>query len=230
MQRALPARWLLDGVLDVLAPARCLSCRALGEVPWCAACRSRARPLPEGCSRCAAPRGGTHACWPADAPIAATIACFDYRGPVADAVVAAKLGGARAAWGPLAEALAARVAAAAPDVDAVTWVTTPRARARARGGDHAERLGQAVARGLDLPAVRLLSAAADQRDRDRYRARTRLPGTRLLLVDDVLTTGATAWRAAAALVAASADPVVLAVLARAGSHPLGATPRLRPGS
>jgi predicted amidophosphoribosyltransferase len=188
------------------------------------------RALPEGCSRCAAPRGGTHACWPADAPIAATIACFDYRGPVADAVVAAKLGGARAAWGPLARALVERVATTAPDVDAVTWVTTPRARARARSGDHAERLGRDVAHGLDLPAVRLLSAASDQRDADRYRARARLPGTRLLLVDDVLTTGATAWRAAAALAAAGADPVVLGVLARAGSHPLGTTTRLRPGS
>lgn len=218
-------RTLAIGVLDLVAPPRCLACAARGQVPWCPSCTAALRDLPAGCPRCAAPAGGTHACWPGDAPIAATIACYDYRGPVAAAVVAAKLGGARVAWPALAETLAARVAAAGPAVDAVTWVTTPPARARARGGDHAAALARGVGAALELPAVRLLDAHLARDAPDRYRARRPVPGTRLLLVDDVLTTGATAWRAADALRRAGADRPTLAVLARAGSHPLGAAPR-----
>jgi predicted amidophosphoribosyltransferase len=56
--------------------------------------------------------------------------------------------------------------------------------------------------------------------RDGYRALRPLPGTDLLLVDDILTTGSTLVRAATALVAAGAAPPHVAVLARAGPHQL----------
>jgi predicted amidophosphoribosyltransferase len=149
---------------------------------------------------------------------------YDYRGPVTSAVVAAKVGGAWAAWRPLAEALAERVRRDRPEVDVVTWVTTPPSRVRQRGFDHAEVLARAVAGAIGTPVVRLLDAVEDGTDRDRYRVRVALPGSHVLLVDDVVTTGATAVRAATALRAAGADAVALAVLARAGSHPLtGAT-------
>lgn len=211
---------LVRAVLDLLAPARCLACRRRGPLPWCDACRALVQRLEVACPRCGGPRRRGHPCWPADAPIDGTIAAFDYRGPVAEAVVAAKVGGAWAAWAPLAAELAARVARDPPEVDAVTWVTTPSGRVRERGGDHAEVLAREVAAVIAVPVVRLLDAAADGPDRDRYHARRRLPGSRLLLVDDVVTTGATAVRAAQALLDGGADRVELAVLARAGSHPL----------
>jgi predicted amidophosphoribosyltransferase len=219
---------LLGGaVLDLLAPPRCLACRARAAPPWCASCLQAVVVLGDGCRRCAAPRGAAHACWPADAPIAGTIAVYDYRGPVSAAVVTAKLGGARGGWPLLAAPLAQRVAARDPAVDVVTWVTTPARRVRERGIDHAEVLARAVARAIDVPAVRLLDARADGADRDRFRARSRLPATHVLLVDDVLTTGTTAARVAAALLAAGAGRVELAVLARAGTHPLGIADPLR---
>lgn len=145
---------------------------------------------------------------------------YDYRGPVAAAIVTAKLRGAWAGWQPFADALAQAVATTAPDADVVTWVTTPPRRARRRDGDHAGRLAAAVARATDLPLTRLLEVHAAPTQPDRYLARSSLPGTNVLLVDDVVTTGATAVRAASALREAGADAIHLAVVARAGSHAL----------
>jgi predicted amidophosphoribosyltransferase len=207
--------------LTLLAPPRCAACRVRGPIPWCARCQQQVRELPvAGCPRCAAPRRPGHPCWPADAPIAATIAALDYRGPVAAAIVSAKVAGAHAAWPPLAALLARRALHVSPAVDAVTWVRTAAARRRRRGLDHAELLARTVAGALDLPLVTALDARPGPDGRDRYRATHRFPGTDLLLVDDVLTTGATAVRAATALRTAGAGRPHLAVVARAGPHPL----------
>jgi predicted amidophosphoribosyltransferase len=145
----------------------------------------------------------------------------DYRGPIAAAIVSAKVGGARTAWPVLAVRLAERAAEDPPAVDVVTWVATGRGRARRRGVDHAEVLARAVAGRLGVPAVGLLRAVAG-RDGEVQRAGRDLPGTDVLLVDDVLTTGATAAGAAWALRTAGAGAVHLAVLARAGDHHLTA--------
>ena len=195
-------------------------------MPFCARCAALARTLPVGCPRCGAPPSAGHGCWPADAPIAATFTAYDYRGPVRAAIVAAKVGGARRGWEPLARPLAERLAAMDLAVDAVTWVTSVPSRVRVRGVDHARVIAEVVAHAVDAPLVRLLDVVPGPVHGERYRATSSLHAADLLLVDDVLTTGATAWRAAAALVEAGAGSVVLATLARAGGHPLGAaTPR-----
>ncbi|GGI03924.1 ComF family protein [Egicoccus halophilus] len=145
---------------------------------------------------------------------------FDYRGPVAAAVVTAKLAGARRGWRPLGRLLAERVATCPPELDAVTWVATAAARRRARGVDHARLLAAEVADRLEVPLLDTLHARAPRHGPDRFTARLRLPGSDLLLVDDVLTTGATASRVAGVLRDAGAGRIHLAVLARAGSHAL----------
>jgi predicted amidophosphoribosyltransferase len=173
-----------------------------------------------GCVRCGLAARPGHPCWPPEAPVAATTVAFDYRGPVAAAIVSAKIAGAHAGWAPLGELLARRLVADPPAVDAVTWVTTAERRRRQRGVDHARALASAVAAALDLPLVGTLTARPMADGRDAYVATRRLPGSELLVVDDVLTTGATLVRAAEALRAAGAGPPHLAVLARAGPHPL----------
>jgi predicted amidophosphoribosyltransferase len=210
----------LDGLLELLAPSRCLACRRRAAPPWCATCASQVRALSGGCRRCGVAARPGHPCWPAGAPIAGTVAALDYRGPVAAAIVSAKIGGAHAGWRPLGRLLAGRVADDPPPVDAVTWVTTGARRRRARGLDHAQRLAATVAATLALPLVPTLAAVESDDGRDGYRALGPLPGTDLLLVDDILTTGSTLVRAATVLVAAGAARPHVAVLARAGPHQL----------
>lgn len=209
-------------MLELLIPTRCLACRARSDLPWCARCEAAVRVLPPGCVRCAAPSSAGHGCWPFDAPIDATLTSYDYRGPVSAALVAAKVTGAWRGWGPLSVDLAGRVAALRPSIDAVTWVTSVPRRVRQRGIDHARAIAVPLARAVDAPLIRLLDVTSGPDHREGFRARLSVPGTDLLLVDDVLTSGATAWRAAAALRDAGAGRIVLATLARAGTHPLGA--------
>lgn len=232
---------LLDPLLTVLAPERCLACGKRAAPPWCGRCVTavaRLR-LGVGCPRCGG-AWGPHRCWSCDVPVVATTVVFRYAGPVAAAVVAAKARGAWAGWEPLGRCLAATVVAATPavEVDVVTWVPADPRRLRERGFDHAARLAAPVAAGLGIPLRRLLMARPGRADQaqqplavrcalsdDAFVATGPLRGCRVLLVDDVLTTGATARAAARALVRAGGAPVRLAVLARAGSHDLGALPR-----
>ena len=210
-------------MIALLLPSRCLSCRARADMPFCPRCRALVRTLPVGCPRCGAPPSAGHGCWPSDAPITATFTAYDYRGPVRAAILAAKVGGARRGWEPLARPLAARLRGMDLAIDAVTWVTSVPSRVRVRGVDHARAIAEVVAPAVGAPLVRLLDVIPGRVHGERYRATMALPATDLVLVDDVLTTGATAWRAAAALVEAGAGSVVLVTLARAGGHPLGST-------
>jgi predicted amidophosphoribosyltransferase len=199
------------------------------------------------CDRCGLPLPGTseqpgparldrHGCWPVELPVVATVAAYRYVDVVATSIATAKARAVWEVWPTFGERLGRAVRAAAiARVDVVTWVPSDQRRLKERGVDHAGRLAAGVAGVLGRPMAALLRAGpriADQaslpagRRRalpdDAFRARGLIGGARVLLVDDVLTTGATVRAAVLALVAAGADPVRVAVLARAGGHPLGA--------
>lgn len=188
------------------------------------------------CQRCALPLSAVdHGCWDERLPLATTTAPYRYRGIVADTVVAAKLRGLSSAWRPFGARLASAFTLL-DGVQAVAYVPTEPRRARQRGFDHAALLAAGVADCLGLPLVPALAArrgapdqgaAATVADRRRlptgtFVATRRLDGAHLLLVDDVLTTGATVRAAVDALVDAGASSIELGVIARAGAHPLSA--------
>jgi ComF family protein len=215
--------------MDALFPARCAGC-ARGPWPFCDGCLKALIPiLPPWCERCGSPtstRPGQTSC--RDCPPAAITtarAAFVFEGPARAAILRLKFSG----WRLIADALADAMlsAARAPDIDEVTWVPLSRRRLAERGFDQARALAEATALRLDRPASPLLTrvgSAGPQAQRSAAERRAAMKGAfrpsrvappRVLLVDDVLTTGATAASCAQALRSVGAQQVHLFTAARA---------------
>ncbi|MFA1539760.1 ComF family protein [Actinomadura monticuli] len=223
---------LLDDVIDLLLPARCAGC---GQEPvlLCDAC---ARPL-RAPARPARPA-------PAGLPPPWTVAA--YEGPLRAILAAYKERGRTALAAPLGEALATAVRAALPpaagaDVRAppvMVWVPSGRRAVRRRGYDPTRGVAEVAVRRLRADGVPVTMAdvlrqrgrVADQAGltavqraanvRGAVEARACVAGRRVVLVDDVVTTGASLAEAARALRAAGADVTATAAIA--------ATPRRHP--
>lgn len=149
-----------------------------------------------------------------------------YEGVGREVVARLKYRNARSAVPWLAGGLAALVEQRGTiGLDVVTWVPTTTARRRARGFDQGRLLATALAGPLGLPCRPLLRRLAGPPQTGATRA-ARLVGPRLalrrapppgvLLVDDVVTTGATLAAAGRALRAGGAEHLGAAVAARRG--------------
>jgi ComF family protein len=162
------------------------------------------------------------------------VAAHAYRGVARDLVVALKFRRRRAAAGPLARALAQALEAERLPGDLLVPVPLSPARERERGFNQADLLARRIARatGIALDGRALLrrrhdaaqSGLAPQRRRRGPRGaffarRARVEGRCVLLVDDVLTSGATASACARALYRAGALRVVVAAACRSEGHP-----------
>ncbi len=222
---------LLAGLAELLAPTRCACCELPGEL-LCAACERalpRVEPL-SACPRCGAPFGALTCteCWSTEFAFEAGLALAELDGSLPRAIVLHKDAGERRLGAVLGALLAECVVVRWGQwPDAVAWIPpTPAALAR-RGFDHARGIAEPVARRVGAPLAGLLarSNARDQRvlgrtDRSRNAAGSlavvapAVPA-RVLLVDDVLTTGATLDAASQELLAAGAQAVRVAVIARA---------------
>ena len=178
------------------------------------------RPGPAPCAGCAAELRPAPAL-PAPPGLDTCGALLAYAGAGRELVARLKYRNARGSVPFLARGMAAIVPC---DVDLVTWAPTTPARLRRRGFDQARLLARAVARQLGVPCRPVLRRRPGpaQTGRDAL-ARHSGPGfagvrgvqgRRVLLVDDVVTTGATVAAASRALKEAGATEVHAVAAAR----------------
>lgn len=154
--------------------------------------------------------------------LASCAALFPYEGVGRELVARLKYRNARSTVPWLAAGLADLGAARLAEV--VTWVPTTGPRRRSRGFDQGRLLATAVARRLRLPCRPLLRrlggsgqtglSRAERLAGPKLEAALRGPCRSVLLVDDVVTTGATLSAAARALRGAGVEQVHAVVAAR----------------
>ncbi len=204
-------------------------------------CASRVEQLVPACDACA-DRWASHRCPTVGSVWSRTTALWTYEGPVRAAVVAAKARGAWAGWDHLGDLLAHGVDEVlanghGPAPEAVTWVPGRPDVIRRRGIDHTGVLATAVGDVLGIEPRALVGAgraagrrvgAAPGGRRVSHHAEpafhalgvTDVP-SRVLVVDDVLTTGATARDMAGVLEGLGVEHLQVAVLARSGGREPG---------
>jgi ComF family protein len=204
---------VLADLLDLVLPRDCAGCSVPGRT-LCPRCAEALTARPAACGPTPAPAG-----------MPPLVAAAAYDGVVRSLLLAHKERGRLALAGPLGRALAGAAAVHGRGLVLVPVPSSP-ASVRARGHDHARRLAQVAGRRLGVRAAAVLvqgRGVEDQSGLDAaaraanlagaLRARRRLDGLRVVVVDDVVTTGATLAEAARALTAAGADVSGAAVVA-----------------
>lgn len=227
-----------EALNETLWPTRCAVCNRPGSV-LCSECE---RNLPyldhwQACPVCGAP-WGIHECTECNrlslqgtgydtVPLDGCVSAVLFGDDAASLVRLNKDAGERR----LADVMARLVANAVPPDwlpgSRVTYIPASESAKRRRGFDHGLELGEATARWLGVPCERLLARprARDQRKLSRADRFANLSGAfavedasrvppRVIVVDDVLTTGATLFDAACALKRAGAGQVYGATFAR----------------
>lgn len=226
---------LRDVLLDLLFPPRCVGCDRRGE--WlCAACRAALAPPTSRCLRCGRAISQRRrpplcaACRPLGSPLAGLLAGHAFDGALRAAVHALKYRRARHLAEPLADLL---LALPLPPADLLIPIPLHPSRLAQRGYNQSSLLAVEIARvtGLPLdegilrrtrptpPQTELLAAERRANVVGAFEvvasAGPRLAGRRVLLLDDVCTTGSTLEAAAACLIEAGAAEIWGVVLARA---------------
>ena len=211
---------LLEHILDLLFPPKC---------PFCGRVREQGGICPQ-CEKALPWTEENNACWKLSGGLRCAAPMW-YEDLAREGILRFKFRGAPASAEPLGELLA-RCAAEhfSGEFDTVTWVPVSKKRLRKRGYDQAELLARAACRLWGTEPVDLLDKTVDNpaqsgiTDDAARRANVLgvyalhpgvdVAGKRVLLVDDICTTGATLAECARVLRDAGAESVVCAAVAK----------------
>ena len=208
-------------ILDLLFPPKCLLCgRVLerGETDLCRDCRADSPECPVSKNKLPF--------------LDSWAAVWYYEGHARRSLLRYKFQGSRSYAAGYGRLLAMKLLQEHPEgFDLLTWVPISRMRKLKRGFDQVEELALYVGRELGIQPVRLLkkirhnrpqSGISEQAQRRAnvlgvYQATDprKILGKRILLLDDIVTTGATAGEAARVLLTAGAKEVHLGAVAAA---------------
>lgn len=208
--------------MSLLFPRKCVLCRKIlsdHETDLCHDCRKNAPELNKAKLKISF--------------VARWTAVWYYKDDVRSSVLRYKFGRARSYAGIYGRLLAMKLQKEELEYDVLTWVTTGWLRRWKRGYDHAALLAEAVGTELGVtpvkvlrkirqtpPQSRLASAAARRANvLGAYRViePELVKGKRVLLLDDIITTGATVSECARVILTAGAKEVYCAAVA-AASH------------
>lgn len=208
-------------LLDLLFPSRCILCREFispGRPRICGKCQARL-PLTE-------PGSKKHGDF-----FSGCISALYYEGAVKQSILRYKFHGAQSYAHAYGELLASRIYEDyGEDYDVISWVPLAPDRLRSRGYDQSERIAGDAARRLCRPLVRTLRKRRGVRPQSKSgspeRRRANISGAyrpvnpeiyegkRVLLIDDIITSGSTLSECAKTLLLAGAEEVLCASLAR----------------
>lgn len=206
-------------MLRLLFPPKCVLCARFltrQETDLCHDCRQNAEPFPGNKTKIPF--------------IAHWTALWYYKDNVRASIHRFKFGNRRHYAGVYGRLLALRlIESNFAQVDLVTWVPVSTLRKFRRGYDQSRLLAQALGKELSLPVFQVLKKVrhtppqstlghAPQRRANvlgayRIADPSKVAGKRILLLDDVVTTGATASECAKVLLTAGAKEVLLATIA-----------------
>ena len=208
-------------LMDLLFPAKCILCGKLlkkQEQDLCRDCRTDSPEYPVGKDKIQFLDSFT--------------AVWYYEDTVRRSLLRYKFYGARGLSQGYGRLLAMKLLQSHPEgFDCLTWIPVSRLRKLRRGYDQVELLARAVGRELGMEPVPLLKKVRHNRpqsgiaDASMRRAnvlgayreinRQAIAGKRILLLDDILTTGATASEAARVLLTCGAKEIHCAAVAAA---------------
>jgi ComF family protein len=225
---------IFDSLLSLVAPYDCLGCGAEGSL-LCAACRAGLTAAVARCYKCHAASPGFATCpiCRPVSPLRVVWPAVKYRESAKDLIWKLKFGRGQAAAAEAAGIICQQLGPRRRKLSAasiiITHAPTATSRVRQRGYDQAQLIALSLSRELELPYHRLLARRGHQEQIGASKAQralqlsgafyavhpSRIRGAHVIVVDDVITTGATLEAAATALLAAGARRVDAVVLAQA---------------